>query len=52
MHVGQRLPLRHVGGVSVVIKLKALTKYLIACRLVPYEQLDSWTDQVTVDLIW
>ena len=35
-----------------MIKLKALTKYLIACRLVPSEQLDSWTDQVTVDLIW
>ena len=35
-----------------MIKLQALTKYLIACRLVPYEQLDSWTDQVTVDLIW
>ena len=35
-----------------MIKLQALTKYLIACRLVPSEQLDSWTDQVTVDLIW
>lgn len=35
-----------------MIKLKALTKYLIACRLVPSEQLDSWADQVNLDLIW
>ena len=35
-----------------MIKLQALTKYLIACRLVPSEQLDSWADQVNLDLIW
>ena len=35
-----------------MIKLKALTAYLIACRLVPSEQLDSWADQVNLDLIW
>lgn len=35
-----------------MIKLQALTKYLISCRLVPYEQLDSWADQVNLDLIW
>jgi hypothetical protein len=35
-----------------VIKLRALTKYLIERKLVAPEQLDSWTDQVQVELIW
>ena len=35
-----------------MIKLKALTSYLIERRLVPPEQLDSWTDQVTLELVW
>lgn len=35
-----------------MIKLKALTAYLIECALVAPEQLDSWTDQVQVELIW
>jgi len=35
-----------------VIKLQALTRYLIECQLVLPEQLDSWTDQVQMDLIW
>ncbi|GFM86110.1 hypothetical protein PSCICO_15090 [Pseudomonas cichorii] len=35
-----------------MIKLKALTAYLIERRLVMPEQLDSWTDQVQVELIW
>ena len=35
-----------------MIKLRALTTYLIACRLVEAEQLDSWTDQVNLELIW
>jgi len=35
-----------------VIKLKALTSYLIERRLVQPEQLDSWTDQVTLELVW
>lgn len=35
-----------------MIKLKALTAYLIECALVTPEQLDSWTDQVQVELIW
>lgn len=35
-----------------MIKLQALTRYLIERRLVPAEQLDSWTDQVQVELIW
>ncbi|MNZ06714.1 P2 phage tail completion protein R (GpR) [compost metagenome] len=33
-------------------KLRALTTYLIGCRLVHPEQLDSWTEQVTLDLVW
>jgi hypothetical protein len=35
-----------------VIKLRALTTYLIERRLVEAEQLDSWTDQVNLELIW
>lgn len=35
-----------------MIKLRALTTYLIERRLVLPEQLDSWTDQVNLDLIW
>jgi hypothetical protein len=35
-----------------VIKLRALTTYLIERRLVAPEQLDSWTDQVNLELIW
>lgn len=35
-----------------MIKLIALTKFLKERRLVPPEQLDSWTDQVTLDLFW
>lgn len=35
-----------------MIKLRALTTYLIECRLVEAEQLDSWTDQVNLELIW
>lgn len=35
-----------------MIKLKALTAYLIESALVAPEQLDSWTDQVQVELIW
>jgi hypothetical protein len=35
-----------------VIKLRALTAYLIGRQLVATEQLDSWTDNVQVDLIW
>lgn len=35
-----------------MIKLKALTAYLIERGLVLPEQLDSWTDQVQVELIW
>jgi len=35
-----------------VIKLRALTTYLIDRRLVLPEQLDSWTDQVNLELIW
>jgi hypothetical protein len=35
-----------------VIKLRALTTYLIERRLVLPEQLDSWTDQVKLELIW
>lgn len=35
-----------------MIKLRALTKYLIDRNLVAPEQLDSWTDQVQVELIW
>lgn len=35
-----------------MIKLLALTKFLKERRLVLPEQLDSWTDQVTLDLFW
>ncbi|WP_122709920.1 phage tail protein [Pseudomonas viridiflava] len=35
-----------------MIKLKALTAYLLNRQLVAPEQLDSWTDQVQVELIW
>jgi len=35
-----------------VIKLQALTAYLIERQLVAAEQLDSWTDQVQLELIW
>ncbi len=35
-----------------MIKLKALTAYLIERQLVLAEQLDSWTDQVNLVLIW
>lgn len=35
-----------------MIKLRALTTYLIERRLVESEQLDSWTDQVNLELIW
>ena len=35
-----------------MIKLQALTAYLIERQLVMPEQLDSWTDQVQLELIW
>ncbi|MGO3562800.1 phage tail protein [Pseudomonas helleri] len=35
-----------------MIKLQALTAYLIERRLVATEQLDSWTDQVQLELVW
>lgn len=35
-----------------MIKLQALTAYLIERRLVAPEQLDSWTDQVQLELVW
>jgi len=35
-----------------VIKLRALTAYLIERRLVEPEQLDSWTNQVNLELVW
>ena len=35
-----------------MIKLRALTAYLIERRLVEPEQLDSWTNQVNLALIW
>lgn len=35
-----------------MIKLIALTQYLKERRLVLPEQLDSWADQVSLDLIW
>ena len=35
-----------------MIKLKALTAYLIERQLVAPEQLDSWTDQVQLELVW
>ena len=35
-----------------MIKLQALTAYLIERQLVAPEQLDSWTDQVQLELVW
>ncbi|MGH8330092.1 MAG: phage tail protein [Pseudomonas fluorescens] len=35
-----------------MIKLQALTAYLIERQLVATEQLDSWTEQVTLELVW
>lgn len=35
-----------------MIKLRALTKYLIDSRLVLPEQVDSWPEQVNLDLVW
>ena len=35
-----------------MIKLQALTAHLIEHRLVLPEQLDSWTNQVNLELIW
>lgn len=35
-----------------MIKLQALTAYLIDRQLVAPEQLDSWTDQVQLELVW
>ncbi|WP_018929256.1 phage tail protein [Pseudomonas umsongensis] len=35
-----------------MIKLRALTKYLIDSRMVLPEQVDSWPEQVNLDLIW
>lgn len=35
-----------------MIKLKSLTAYLLSRQLVAPEQLDSWTDQVQMELIW
>ncbi|MBN3864645.1 phage tail protein [Pseudomonas frederiksbergensis] len=35
-----------------MIKLRALTTYLIERHLVLPEQLDSWTNQVNLELIW
>lgn len=35
-----------------MIKLQAFTRYLIERQLVPAEQVDSWTDQVQMDLVW
>lgn len=35
-----------------MIKLRALTAYLVERQLVLPEQLDSWTDQVNLELIW
>ncbi|CAI8790961.1 phage tail protein [Pseudomonas sp. IT-P218] len=35
-----------------MIKLRALTAYLLERQLVLPEQLDSWTDQVNLELIW
>lgn len=35
-----------------MIKLKALTAYLMEHRLVLPEQLDSWTEQVSLELVW
>ena len=33
-------------------KLRALTTYLIGLNLVLPEQIDSWAEQVNLDLIW
>ncbi|MGK3118216.1 phage tail protein [Pseudomonas corrugata] len=33
-------------------KLQSLTAYLISRQLVATEQLDSWTEQVTLNLVW
>ena len=33
-------------------KLQALTRYLIERRLVMPEQLDSWANQISLELIW
>lgn len=33
-------------------KLRALTRYLISLNLVLPEQIDSWAEQVNLDLIW
>lgn len=35
-----------------MIKLQTLTRYLLDRNLVAPEQLDSWTDQVQLELIW
>ncbi|SEH99661.1 phage tail protein [Pseudomonas asplenii] len=35
-----------------MIRLKALTAYLVDRQLVPQEQLDSWTEQVGLQLTW
>ena len=35
-----------------MIKLRALTTFLLERRLVLQEQLDSWTEQVDLQLIW
>lgn len=35
-----------------MIKLQALTAYLIERQMVAPEQLDSWTDQVQLELVW
>ncbi|QLG95758.1 phage tail protein [Pseudomonas yamanorum] len=35
-----------------MIKLRALTTYLVERRLVESEQLDSWPEQVSLELIW
>lgn len=35
-----------------MIKLQALTRYLIERQMVMPEQLDSWTDQVQMELVW
>ena len=43
-------PWPHHGG-TAVIKLKALTTFLIERRLVLPELLDSWTNQVNLELI-
>lgn len=35
-----------------MIKLRALTRHLIERRVVAPEQLDSWAEQVAIDMIW